>query len=1162
MAENRTFEFYAFISYKREDEYWAGWLQRQLETYRIPLVIRRQHQDVPEKIYPVFRDKTDLIGGKVLNQLHKELEDSRFLIVICSQNSAKSSWVNEEIRHFIRLGREDYIIPFVVGGEPNAADPKRECFPEALRADVQSELLGISVEELGKRKAFLRVEATLLSLKFDQLIMRDRKRQLKWRLLAAASAILAMAASAAGLWYELPHSAYYRDYLYKNEVPVGIGRLSGKERKSLYASYQIVTKKGKVVSLECQNSIGKPMISTYTANEEAPVTANFFYEEDQLSRVEYRDENGREVMVKDYTSNLKAVDFLQSGDSSQVMTLASNQTDLDDIYYSSGMNRYQNSPKSQITRHLNTYDENGYLIQELYMRDNLNTPARDANGICGKRYERDAEGKIVKIVYLDENGRPKSSRYGIAGVKYTYDAMGRQVTASYFDVEENPIPGENGYVTTSLVYDEIGNAVEWDYLDENGKLFNSKSEGAFSKLTYDSDGFTVSQRYFDESGEPIFEKLTGTHGTAAFYDENRNQNEICYYDADMQPMSNNWGYAKIRYKYDSKDRIVWYQVLDQEGAPVYENSTGVSGARYEYDEDGNLSLVTYLDENEQPVLSKFGYATERTKRDETGRIVKQSFFDEQGEPVRGKENYAVIQYAYDRNGNLLETLYLDESGNPCMCIDGSASVTCEYDEGGNRISEAYFDELGQPVIGKLGYHMMRMEYDATGNCAEEAYFDTQESPMRISSGYAAIRYAYDSYGNETERSYHDVDGELTPAFDGMPGAERLEYSYDGRGNCVRVTKISKSGMFPEPSSYTTLVHEYDKWDNLTAESYLDADGNSWSDEDGVALYSYSYDEQNRLVLMRMFDDAGHPVAASGYAARRDEYDGKNRIAARIYYGEKGVPVKKNILYTMRSIYDDRGNCTEIFYEDKDGRPTDIVTGYYKAKWVFDKVGNQLEEAYYDKAGDLCESSDGYAKVVFEYDSRGNIVEFRYYDKNGEPAMAGKGFFRAVIEYSPQGWRLSSIFYDDKGELIKEEACRVEYRYDACGREQQRILYDSSGSEIYRDYYMIRISGLVAGRQGEEAGLEKWDCLIQYNEWNLYDFENILDAGEALNRVLQSDQDKEKLLVIGRLAEGETMNFMEIRLEPGLLGVIFKEQQCNPEEYESFRGQYDYYLKAK
>lgn len=50
MQERKRFSYYAFISYKREDEKWAGWLQKQLETYRIPSIIRKQNLNVPKNL--------------------------------------------------------------------------------------------------------------------------------------------------------------------------------------------------------------------------------------------------------------------------------------------------------------------------------------------------------------------------------------------------------------------------------------------------------------------------------------------------------------------------------------------------------------------------------------------------------------------------------------------------------------------------------------------------------------------------------------------------------------------------------------------------------------------------------------------------------------------------------------------------------------------------------------------------------------------------------------------------------------------------------------------------------------------------------------------------------------------------------------------------------
>ena len=36
MDNKRIYDNYAFISYKREDEKWAEWLQRKLEGYKLP----------------------------------------------------------------------------------------------------------------------------------------------------------------------------------------------------------------------------------------------------------------------------------------------------------------------------------------------------------------------------------------------------------------------------------------------------------------------------------------------------------------------------------------------------------------------------------------------------------------------------------------------------------------------------------------------------------------------------------------------------------------------------------------------------------------------------------------------------------------------------------------------------------------------------------------------------------------------------------------------------------------------------------------------------------------------------------------------------------------------------------------------------------------------
>lgn len=163
----------AFISYKREDEKWAKWLQKKLEHYQLPVEIRKQNVEFAERPRHVFKDTTDLSGGVLEKAIKAGLESSKFLIVICSPRAAQSPWVCKEVQEFIDLGREEYIIPFIVEGEPYSNEIGKECFPKALLSLAgDRELLGININENGRDIAYIKVLARLFDVRFDTLWQR------------------------------------------------------------------------------------------------------------------------------------------------------------------------------------------------------------------------------------------------------------------------------------------------------------------------------------------------------------------------------------------------------------------------------------------------------------------------------------------------------------------------------------------------------------------------------------------------------------------------------------------------------------------------------------------------------------------------------------------------------------------------------------------------------------------------------------------------------------------------------------------------------------------------------------------------------------------------------------------------------------------------------
>lgn len=160
-------EYYAFISYSHKDEEWAKWLQHEFEHYHLPTTLNGL-TGVPDKFRPIFRDIDELSGGELKPQISYALRASAHLVIICSPNSAKSLYVDGEIREFIEIGEQEgvnnisNIFPFIVDGIPHSKDePEKECFPKALR-DLPSELIAGDVTKHGREQAFVKILAGTL----------------------------------------------------------------------------------------------------------------------------------------------------------------------------------------------------------------------------------------------------------------------------------------------------------------------------------------------------------------------------------------------------------------------------------------------------------------------------------------------------------------------------------------------------------------------------------------------------------------------------------------------------------------------------------------------------------------------------------------------------------------------------------------------------------------------------------------------------------------------------------------------------------------------------------------------------------------------------------------------------------------------------------------
>jgi tetratricopeptide (TPR) repeat protein len=199
--------YFAFLSYSHKDEDLAEWLHSQLEQFRVPRALAGQlseHGVIPKRLTPIFRDQHELAAADDLGEeIEEALAHSRFLIVLCSPDAAKSRWTNAEIETFKRSRPDGCVFAAIAAGEPFASEmpgrEEEECFPPALKQkyDRRGHPTGKRAEPLaadlrdqgdGQRVGLMKLIAGMLGVGLDDLLQREAtRRQRRLAYLAAAS---------------------------------------------------------------------------------------------------------------------------------------------------------------------------------------------------------------------------------------------------------------------------------------------------------------------------------------------------------------------------------------------------------------------------------------------------------------------------------------------------------------------------------------------------------------------------------------------------------------------------------------------------------------------------------------------------------------------------------------------------------------------------------------------------------------------------------------------------------------------------------------------------------------------------------------------------------------------------------------------------------------
>ena len=226
------YTYSAFISYKHDpDEAIAGVIQDQIEHFWVPAAYRNSPLVEGKHLKKVFRDSTEFAGSYNLEESIKEaLSKSAYLIVIISEETKNSSWVEQEIEFFLKDHDRDHILTVLSSG-----DRPEENYPslltEILKEDGSVEKIEpLSVDyrnyqtKLVKKKSkanrmiytteFPRIMAPILEVAYDDLVRRQ-ERYRKQRAFVMVNVALALVSIALVyfVWSEIRVNRSYRESL-------------------------------------------------------------------------------------------------------------------------------------------------------------------------------------------------------------------------------------------------------------------------------------------------------------------------------------------------------------------------------------------------------------------------------------------------------------------------------------------------------------------------------------------------------------------------------------------------------------------------------------------------------------------------------------------------------------------------------------------------------------------------------------------------------------------------------------------------------------------------------------------------------------------------------------------------------------------------------------
>lgn len=596
--------------------------------------------------------------------------------------------------------------------------------------------------------------------------------------------------------------------------------------------------------------------------------------------------------------------------------------------------------------------------------------------------EWDGEGNLIAETVKDLSGRPALNSKGYASARYTWDEQGNKLTEAYFDLNGNPADTVFGYARAEFTYfvdhREVSHVLTEDRYAADGSRADIPGSYSYRVDTWQGETILASE-YFDASGN--YTRPAGGYARVIYDHEYDGNYEIvtkrCY-DVAGNILPGDEGGAAVVSTYTRSAYYIEEIETEDQAENIFPTDRDESIGDYQQ----LLLSREIFGADGSKVIGSSKWHKQVNTYDRAGNLTRTDYYDPDDEPILSREGYASVTHAYDAQDRVVETVYYGADGNMIKTITGYAKVTFEYYAQTGKIHyETYFGADGERTTTTQGYSKAEYEYDGSDYDVRITYYDTEDEYAMYMHGYARIEYLF------ARRSVRQDDGSERVVLSNDAVAQEKYFGVDM--NLIQL----KAG-------YAGIVNERNRYGQVIRTIYMNSD---WlparNDEFQYAEIRYTYagtEIDEKPVHEEYFNMEGKPCEnVNGYYARDMVWGGPRgelllREAFLDQNGNADVSVDKGVSAVEYSYNGDRLQ-TSVRYFNQSGAPIAANNGYAACLREYGTGNHLLWEATLNTENQLVTVGSGCALRANAYDYAGRLMATKFFGNEGQPLMQSSGY---------------------------------------------------------------------------------------------------------------------------------------------------------------------------